>query len=143
MNTPYCCPYCRRVDTLREIVAWEAETTDKTDAGNSATLMEWQCHSPVCEGRSFWLPDTRKGPNPERAAEVAKIVAHAKTKSHMTAADDAVARPLGDMLVADGIITGDYFLEWQGAWEHDVAAYFWGDDHCLNVNADGSITEAA
>lgn len=141
MKLPYCCPHCRRVDTLREIGQWRAEPIDGPEG--AAEVTEWQCHSSVCEGRSFWLLDTRRDASPERAAEVAKIVAHAKTKSTMGKADDEVARPLGEMLVADGIITSDYYLEWQGAWEFGVASYFWGDDHCLNVNADGSIAEAA
>lgn len=81
----------------------------------------------------------------QRAAEVRKIVDHAKTKSTMGSEDDAVARPLAAMLIADGIISECHFLEWQGAWEHDVACFFWGreGEHCLNVNLDGSIMEFA
>lgn len=77
--------------------------------------------------------------NSEYAAEVAKILAHAATKSTMGSEDDAVARPLLEMLQRDGVINGSAYLEWQGAWEHDVACFFWGDDHCLNVSVTGEV----
>jgi hypothetical protein len=87
-------------------------------------------------------PAVRDAQRKERAVEVAKIVAHANSKDHMKAEDDAVARPLFLLLKEHRIIPSDVdgFLEWQGAWEFGLAAYFYGKDYdCLNVNADGSV----
>jgi hypothetical protein len=97
----------------------------------------------VLKNGGIWLDlDTvgQAGRAEQRAAEVAKIVAHAASKTTMSSKDDAVARPLAEMLREDGIINSDaYHLEWQGAWEHGVACFFWGDGHCLNVCADGEV----
>jgi hypothetical protein len=79
----------------------------------------------------------------ELAAEVATIIAHAKSKHTMTGEDDRLARPLIGLLCKHGHIPdADFegaYIEWQGAWEHDVAAIFFGDDHCLNVTMEGDV----
>jgi len=49
-SKPQCCPYCGS-DDIREIVEWEATSTE--DAENTARLTEYQCEG-ACEGRSFW-----------------------------------------------------------------------------------------
>ena len=86
-------------------------------------------------------PAVRDAQKAERAAEVARIVAHAQSKDHMTAADDEVARPLFLLLQEHRIIpTGSHgFLEWQGAWEFGLAAFCYEHENWLNVHADGSV----
>lgn len=88
------------------------------------------------------MADTSKQ---ERAAEVRRILDHAKTKSRMDGRDDAITKPLFTMLKRDGFIPTDSagYLEWQGAWEHGVACYFFGEDHCLNVDIDGEVCQYA
>ena len=41
---PQCCPFCGHFD-MRYAVEWEAKSTDPCDAGNSASLDEYQCAS--------------------------------------------------------------------------------------------------
>lgn len=52
-SIPTHCPFCggdRNVES--GFPEWIATSTE--DNGNTATLTEYQCHSGICEGRSFW-----------------------------------------------------------------------------------------
>ncbi len=51
--SPACCPFCGAAGFLRELKQWSALSS--RDPGNTATLVEWRCHSARCGGRSFWL----------------------------------------------------------------------------------------
>lgn len=51
-SAPTHCPYCGSRG-VREIGAWSA--TSKEDKDNTAELMEYQCHSHLCQGRSFFV----------------------------------------------------------------------------------------
>lgn len=74
------------------------------------------------------------------AAEVEKIIAHAHDMT--TTTNDGVAEPLIEILRTEEIIPQGAvaYIEWQGAWEFDVASVFFGDGGCLNVGRDGSVT---
>jgi hypothetical protein len=47
-----CCPFCGSIEFLRDLESWHAISL--LDEGNYHDLQEWQCHSEVCGGRSFW-----------------------------------------------------------------------------------------
>jgi hypothetical protein len=47
------CPYCGENGWLHQVASWYA--VSKEDQDNVADLQEWQCHSAVCGGKSFWL----------------------------------------------------------------------------------------
>jgi hypothetical protein len=47
------CPHCGSAGSIRKIGGWTAKSTLET--GNETTLTEYQCHSKVCGGKSFWL----------------------------------------------------------------------------------------
>ena len=51
-SKPTHCPYCQSRG-VREIGPWPAHSGEDPD--NTATLTEYQCHSPICNGRSFWV----------------------------------------------------------------------------------------
>lgn len=51
-SAPVHCPYCGSKG-VRKIGSWSAISEEDTD--NTAELTEYQCHSHVCQGRSFFV----------------------------------------------------------------------------------------
>jgi hypothetical protein len=110
------------------------------------------------ESSSPWpFPVSGSGLKEQLAAEVTKIIAHAKTKGTMNEEDDKVAEPLIQLLKDNGYIPKDAgaFLEWQGSWEHNLAAVCFGklheqrvgedyrefEERWLNIYPDGQVVE--
>jgi len=52
-DPPTQCPFCCSCN-ISSVVEWTATSMNPTDKGNTAELMEWQCQSQQCQGRSFW-----------------------------------------------------------------------------------------